>query len=201
MHLNDIVKHFNDEDKAREFLEAQRWPNGTVCPHCGVMGESYRLTPKPESKNPVRPGVWKCGGCRKQFTVKVGTIFQDSHIPLTSWLKAIHLLCSGKKGMSAHQLHRMLGLRYKSAWFMAHRIRYAMAQEPLSSKLSGIVEIDKTYIGGKLRMGPQGPRQDNGKSKRPQGIANKAAVVSVLQWPRPIYARGSRHSSQSAPGN
>jgi len=153
MNLNELVKNFNDEDKARDFLEAQRWPNGTVCPHCGVSGESYRLKAKPDSKNPVRPGVWKCGGCRKQFTVKVGTIFEDSHIPLTTWLKAIHLLCASKKGMSAHQLHRMLGVTYKSAWFMAHRIRHAMSQEPLSSKLSGVIEADETYIGSKGRAG------------------------------------------------
>jgi transposase-like protein len=180
MNLNELVKNFDSEDKAREFLEKQRWPHGAVCPHCGVLGESYRLKAKAESKSPVRPGVWKCGGCRKQFTVKVGTIFEDSHIPLTTWLRAIHLLCASKKGMSAHQLHRMLGVTYKSAWFMAHRIRYAMSQPPLSSKLSGIVEIDETYIGGKLRVGPQGSRFEKGKSGRPQGIANKAAVVTVL---------------------
>jgi transposase-like protein len=142
MNFNDIAKYTETEDKAREFLEAERWPKGAICPHCGVEGESYRLKAKEGSKSPVRPGVWKCGGCRKQFTVKVGTIFEDSHIPLTTWLKAIHLLCASKKGMSAHQLHRMLGVTYKSAWFMAHRIRYAMTQEPLSSKLTGIVEID-----------------------------------------------------------
>ena len=152
MNLNDIAKNYSSEDKAREFIEQSRWPKGTVCPHCGVVGESYRLQAKAESKHPVRPGVWKCGACRKQFTVKVGTIFEDSHIPLTTWLKAIHLICASKKGMSAHQLHRMLGVTYKSAWFMAHRIRYAMSQEPLSSKLKGTVEVDETYIGGKARV-------------------------------------------------
>jgi transposase-like protein len=137
------VPHFADHDTAREFLEAQRWPDGIpYCPHCGEIGRSYRLNTK-------RKGVWKCGGCRKQFTVTVGTIFEDSHIPLHKWLMAFHLLCSSKKGHSAHQLHRMLGVTYKSAWFMAHRIRYAMTQEPLSSKLSGVVEIDETYVGGK----------------------------------------------------
>ncbi len=131
MNLSEIAKHFSTEEAAREFLEAQRWPNanGAVCPHCGVEGESYRLRPEKEGKSHVRPGVWKCGGCRKQFTVRVGTIFEDSHIPLHKWLMGIHLLCASKKGMSAHQLHRMLGVTYKSAWFMAHRIRYAMSQE------------------------------------------------------------------------
>lgn len=171
MNLNDIAKNFSDEDKARAFLEAQRWPKGTVCPHCGVEGESYRLQPKENGKTHVRSGVWKCGGCRKQFTVRVGTIFEDSHIPLNKWLMAIHLLCASKKGMSAHQLHRMLGVTYKSAWFMAHRIRYAMSQEPLSSKLSGIVEVDETYVGGKRK----------GKPGRPGKDSHKAPVVSLVQ--------------------
>jgi transposase-like protein len=172
MNLNELISHTDSEDSARAFLEAQRWPDGAVCPHCGVQGESYRLNPKPGSKNPVRPGVWKCGGCRKQFTVKVGTIFEDSHIPLVTWLRAIHLLCASKKGMSAHQLHRMLGITYKSAWFMAHRIRYAMSQEPLSSKLNGVVEVDETYIGG---------RRKGTKRGRPGRGSHKAPVVSLVQ--------------------
>lgn len=181
MNLNDITKHSENEDAARAFLEAQRWPKGTVCPHCGVIGESYRLKAKPESKRPVRPGVWKCGPCRKQFTVRVGTIFEDTHIPLATWLRAIHLLCASKKGMSAHQLHRMLGVTYKSAWFMAHRIRFAMSQEPLSSKLSGVVEVDETYIGGKRFIGPH-KNPDGGRPiNRPAPSEGKAAVVSVLQ--------------------
>src|SRR5260370_42226767 len=117
------------EEQAREKLEALRWPRGAVCPKCGTVGESYKLTPKPGSS--TRKGLWKCRACRSQFTVTVGTIFEDSHIPLSKWLMAIHLLCASKKGMSAHQLHRMLGVTYKSAWFMAHRIRYAMTQPPL----------------------------------------------------------------------
>jgi transposase-like protein len=115
------------------------------------MGEAYRLKPTANGKSHVRKGVWKCAGCRKEFTVTVGTIFEDSHIPLHKWLLAYHLLCASKKGMSAHQLHRMLGITYKSAWFMAHRIRYTMKQEPLSSKLKGTVEVDETYVGGKVK--------------------------------------------------
>ena len=157
--MDITASHFNDPDAARGYLEAKRWPDGPVCPHCGVVGEAYQLKPKAESKRPVRKGVWKCKGCRKQFTVTVGTIFSDSHIKLHKWLLAIHLLCASKKGMSAHQLHRMLGITYKSAWFMAHRIRYAMAQEPLSGKLQGTVEVDETYVGGKEkgRRGVPGP--------------------------------------------
>ena len=152
MNLSDISQNFGTEDQAREFLEKILWPDGAVCPHCGVLGESYRLTVKPGSKHGVRPGVWKCGACREQFTVKVGTIFEDSHIPLHKWLQAIHLLCASKKGMSSHQIHRMLGITYKSAWFMTHRIRYAMKAKP-SSPLTATVEADETYVGGKQRAG------------------------------------------------
>lgn len=157
-----------DEDAAREYLERLRWPNGAVCPHCGAIG-AYKLQPKASSKRPVRKGVWKCRGCRKQFTVRIGTIFEDSHIPLYQWLSAIQFLCSSKKGISAHQLHRMLNITYKSAWFMAHRIRYAMSQPPLNKKLQGIVEADETYIGGKAR------------GKRGRGAENKTPVVALIQ--------------------
>ncbi|HET9281162.1 MAG TPA: IS1595 family transposase [Candidatus Angelobacter sp.] len=181
INLTNIAEHFADPDKAREFLEKQSWPDGPVCPHCGEVNNAYRLEPKPGSKKAVRKGVWKCGGCREQFTVTVGTIFADSHIPLNKWLMAIHLLCASKKGMSAHQIHRMLGVTYKSAWFMMHRIRYAMTQEPLSSKLTGIIEEDETYIGGKLRCGAQSVKPGERPHDRLSPVANKAAVVSVLQ--------------------
>jgi transposase-like protein len=151
LNLVDIASHFHNEDQARAFLEKVRWPNGAICPHCGAVGEAYRLSPKPKGKTHVRKGVWKCGGCREQFTVTIGTIFEDSHIPLHKWLFAYYLLCSSKKGMSTHQLHRMLGVSYKSAWFMTHRIRYTMRAEPLRSKLKGVVEVDETYVGGKER--------------------------------------------------
>lgn len=169
MNLNDIAKSYHDEDSARTFLEAQRWPKGEVgCPKCGEIGRAYRLNPKPNvKKSHVRKGVWKCGACRKQFTVTVGTIFEDSHIPLNKWLMAFHLLCSSKKGMSAHQLHRMLGVTYKSAWFMAHRIRYAMAQLNLPM-MTGTVEVDETYVGGKQR-GKVGMK------------SNKAPVVALVE--------------------
>lgn len=181
MNLVDIGKHFNDADSARQFLEGMRWRDGVICPHCGIVGESYRLTPKPRAKSSVRKGVWKCKGCRNQFTVTVGTIFEGSHIPLHKWLLAIHLLCASKKGMSAHQLHRMLDITYKSAWFMAHRIRYAMTQEPLSSKLQGTIEVDETYIGGKARFGALKTKPGEKPKDRPAPTSGKAAVVSVLQ--------------------
>jgi len=148
--LMKIVERFSTEETAREFLERNRWPEGPACPHCGGC-EVYRLTPNPDSKKPGRKGLLKCKYCRKQFTVTVGTIFEDSHIPLHKWLIAIFMMCSSKKGMSAHQLHRILGLSYKAAWFMCHRIRYAMDEGPQMDKLSGIIEADETYIGGKER--------------------------------------------------
>lgn len=168
MDLAKLARDYSDEDKARELLESLRWPDGTVCPHCGATG-AYRLTAKVGSARPVRAGVWKCHLCRRQFTVRVGTIFEDSHIPLSKWVMAIHLLSASKKGMSAHQLHRMLGISYKSAWFMAHRIRYAMGQSPLSDKLAGIVEADETYIGGK-RHGPRG-----------RGALGKVPVLALVE--------------------
>jgi transposase-like protein len=201
LNLVALAQHFSDEDKAREFLEKLRWPDGPVCPHCGEINNAYKLEPKPPKKDGknthVRKGVWKCGGCREQFTVTVGTIFEDSHIPLSKWLLAYHLLCASKKGMSAHQLHRMLKVTYRSAWFMAHRIRYTMTQEPLSSKLQGIVEVDETYVGGKLRVGTYKPR-DNYHRKRNSPVANKAAVVSVLQRGGRVQ---SRHVEQVTADN
>lgn len=164
--LNKAI--FLNEDKARECVEKLRWPNGVVCPHCKGR-EAYKLQPNGNSKTHVRNGAYKCKSCRKQFTVTVGTIFEDSHIPLHQWLSAIQFLCSSKKGISAHQLHRMLHITYKSAWFMAHRIRYAMGQPPLVYKLDGIVEVDETYIGGKRH------------GKRGRGAANKTPVVALVQ--------------------
>ena len=120
---------FADPDKARDYIEQVRWQGEPYCPHCGVIG-AYKLTPKAGSK--TRKGLYKCkvGGCRKQFTVTVGTIFEGSHIPLNVWLWAISLMCSAKKGISALQIQRETGVSYKSAWFMCHRVRKAMGQEP-----------------------------------------------------------------------
>jgi transposase-like protein len=176
-----LQPHFQDPDRAREYLESKRWPDGPVCPHCGVIGEAVHLEPRDGADTHARRGALKCRACRKQFSVTVGTIFEDSHIPLNKWLMAYHLLCSSKKGMSAHQLHRMLGISYKSAWFMAHRIRYTMQEEPLTSMLKGVVEVDETYVGGKLRAGSQAVKPGVRAKDRPSPTANKAAVVSVLQ--------------------
>jgi transposase-like protein len=137
---------YTNVDAAREHLERQRWPNGPVCPHCGSVDPDrvYALKGKAH-----RPGLYQCNDCLQQFTVTVGTVFERSKIPLHKWVLATHLLGSSKKGMSSHQLHRMLGVTYKTAWFMTHRIREAM--RPLAvSPLGGegkIVEADETYYG------------------------------------------------------
>ncbi len=142
------AKIFQDADAAREHLEALRWPDGAICPHCGVVGSATKLVGKAH-----RPGVYQCNDCREQFTVTVGTVFERSKIPLNKWLLATHLMCASKKGMSAHQIGRMLGVTYKTAWFMCHRIREAMT-EGSSGPLGGenkVVEVDETYVGGKAK--------------------------------------------------
>lgn len=146
--------HFNEEEAAYAFVEAQLWPDGPVCPHCGVVNRAGRLKGKSN-----RPGLWKCYACRKPFTVKVGTIFEASHIAMRDWLAAIHLLCSSKKGISANQLSRTLGITLKSAWFMAHRVREAMGPSgnaPLMGSGGGAVEVDETFIGRKRDMPKRG---------------------------------------------
>jgi transposase-like protein len=135
---------FADDDKAREHLESVRWPHGPHCPHCGEAEEITKLEGKRH-----RPGLYQCNSCRQQFTVTVGTVFERSKIPLHKWLLATYLMSASKKSMSAHQLHRMLGITYKSAWFMAHRIREAM-RDGAPGQLGGagkFVEVDEAYIG------------------------------------------------------
>ena len=147
--------YFHCEAAALEHVEAMLWSERPHCPHCGNAGKIYELKgvrSKPSKKNPEgveRHGLKKCGECRKQFTVRIGTIFEESHIPLHKWLQAIYLLCSSKKGISSHQLARTLEITIKSAWFLSHRIREAMRRDSFSIMGGGgsIVEIDETYIG------------------------------------------------------
>lgn len=146
--------YFHDEAAAFEHLESVVWANGVTCPHCGSMsGKHYDL-------RKTRMGLRKCSDCRKQFTVKVGTVFESAHIPLNKMLQAVYLMCASKKGISAHQLHRVLGVTYKSAWFLCHRIREAMRDGSLAPMggAGGVVEIDETYL-GRLEGQPVDPRK------------------------------------------
>src|SRR5665213_3460466 len=130
MNLTDPI--FADKTKAREHLEATRWPHGPVCPHCGVVNEATELKGKAH-----RDGVYQCNACREQFTATVGTVFERSKVPLNKWMLASYLMASSKKGVSAHQLHRTLGVTYKTAWFMAHRLREAMSTLGAGPMLGG----------------------------------------------------------------
>src|SRR5437868_1195607 len=158
--------HFNDEAAAYAYVEARIWANGRVCPHCGVLERSAPLKGKSD-----RIGLYKCYACRKPFTVKVGTIFEDSHIQMRDWLTAIHLICSSKKGVSSNQLHRTLGITLKSAWFMSHRIREAMKATG-GSPMGGegmTVEADETFIGQKAGV------------TKGSGVSHKHAVLTLVE--------------------
>lgn len=168
-----IPKVATTEEAARAYLEATLWPHGPVCPHCKET-DVYRMVPKVGSKKPGRAGLLRCRPCKRQFTVTVGTIFEGSHVPLHKWLMAVHFMTASKKGISAHQLHRMLGVTYKAAWFMCHRLRYAMGQQPLKAKLEGTVEVDETYVGGKNENRPKSVRFREGPRK-------KAPVLALVQ--------------------
>src|ERR1043166_7015931 len=144
------------EDEARGYMERVRWPDGPVCPHCGGK-DHVRL-----AGQKTRPGVIKCKttGCRRQYTVTVGTVCEDSHVSLSKWVAAFYMVCCSKKGVSALQVQRMLGIgSYKTAWFILHRIRWAMRQKPMKAVLHGIVEADETWVGPRRRT-PIGQHQD-----------------------------------------
>src|SRR5437762_5483487 len=171
--LDEIQQRFGTDGKARQYLEELRWPNGVVCPHCKNTDQERIWTIKASPTAKIRAGLRQCAECKKQFTVTVGTIFEDSHIPLRKWLLAWYLLCSSKKGISSLQIQRMLGLgSYRTALFMMHRIRYALAQPEFTTYLKGVVELDETYIGGKA----------TGSGKRGASLdSNKTCVVSLVQ--------------------
>jgi len=167
---------FTDEAKAREYLESVRWADGAYCPHCGETEQVKRLEGKSH-----RPGLHYCRSCRGHFSVTVGTLYERSKIPLHKWLLATHLLTSSKKGMSAHQLHRMLGITYKSAWFMAHRIREGLKvsnPSPIGGA-GGIVEVDETYFGKKRER--QLKVRGDGKVYREKGHGHKHAVLTLVE--------------------
>ncbi len=166
---------FQDPDKAREYLERQVWPHGPVCPHCSVIGGHWKI----EGKS-TRPGLYKCKDCLQPFTVTVGSLFERSKVGLHLWLQAVHMVCSSKKGVSAHQVHRTLGVTYKTAWFMCHRIREAMAHDG-GGLLGGggkIVEADETYWGTSPRSAAA---KKINKSGRMVNIADKQKIVALVE--------------------
>ncbi len=158
MNLVELVDRFASEDACREYLEELRWPNGVACPRCGCESVS-----RIEKRN-----QYDCNSCRYQFSVTAGTIFHDSHLPLRKWFMAVYLICESKKGISAKQLQRTLAVSYKTAWYLCHRIRDAMGDDP-QALLNGIVEVDETYIGGKRRNVGSGFK------------GNKACVVGAVE--------------------
>jgi len=178
MQIDITNKIYHDEDAARAHLEAQLWPDGPVCPHCG-QHEQDKITRLQGQAH--RKGAYQCKSCRKQFSVTVGTVFERSKITLNKWVLATHLMAASKKGISAHQLHRMLGITYKSAWFMAHRIREAMGPNDDDGAIGGpgkVVESDETYVGGKAR---------NAHKSKP--TPKKHAVVALVDRDGEIRAR------------
>src|SRR5205814_8931084 len=171
--LDEIQSRFGTDEKARLYLEEIRWSDGVACSKCKNANQKriWKIEENPEKK--IRAGLYQCADCKKQFTVTVGTIFEDSHIPLRKWLVAWYLLCSSRKGISSLQIQRMLGLgSYRTALFMMHRIRYALAQPEFTTYLKGVVEVDETYIGGKA----------TGSRKTGRSLdSNKTCVVSLVE--------------------
>jgi transposase-like protein len=165
-----------DEKAAVEFMEAKRWGESPACPHCGAVGECYQMRDRKTGERNKR-FLWRCT-CKRQFTVRVGTVFEDSRIPLRFWCYAFWAACASKKGVSALQIKRQTGLSYKSALFMMHRIRFAMADDPApSAPLKGDVEADETWVGGKLTNKSWKERHEN----RPTTYSNKAPVMALVE--------------------
>lgn len=161
--------YLHDEAAAHEFVESVLWPQGAVCPHCGGMDRITKVKANPEKR--IRVGLWRCGPCKKQFTVKVGTVFEDSNIKLNLWVQAVVLMTASKKGISSHQLHRTLGVTYKTAWFMEHRIREAMRSGDLApfGAGGGVVEVDETFIGNEGK-----------KPRKARGAHHKNKVLALV---------------------
>lgn len=162
--------HFHDEEAAYAFVEARIWPHGATCPRCGERERVSKMGGKS-----TRIGLYKCYACRKPFTVKIGTVFEASHVPMHFWLQAIYLMCASKKGVSSNQLHRTLGVTLKTAWFMSHRIREAMRSGDLAPFGSGggAVEADETFIGNDRTVKPKGV-------KKGRGYAHKHKVLALV---------------------
>ena len=166
--LSDPI--FHDEQAAYTYVESILWQGGTVCPKCGVVDNAYELKGKR-----ARPGLRRCKDCKKDFTVKVGTVFEASHVSMCHWLQSTYFLTASKKGFSAHQLHRTLGVTYKTAWFMFHRLREAMRTGELAAfgADGGVVEVDETFIGHDKTIKPK-------HSKKGRGYAHKHKVLTLV---------------------
>jgi transposase-like protein len=173
--LLEAIRYFSDEDVCVEYVAKLRWPDGPVCPRCESTEYSYLTTRR----------LWKCKACKKQYSVKVGTVFEDSPIPLDKWLCSIWLIANSKNGVSSYELHRAIGITQKSAWFVLQRLRLAM-QTGTFEKMDGPVEVDETYVGGKAKYMHAWDR------KRRGGVANKVMVIGTLE-------RGGRVQAQVLP--
>lgn len=168
--LMTVMQRFSIEEAARDYFEASRWPNGPVCPHCGnaEAGRVYKVTANPGKK--IRVGLYKCAACEQTFTVTVGTVMEDTHLPLNKWLIAFYMMCASKTQVSALQLKRQLEIgSYRTAWFLCHRIRYALKDADPRNPHKGTMEADETYVGGKVRGKGRGY------------VKNKTAVVSLAE--------------------
>jgi transposase-like protein len=198
--VSALPRACSDELAAVEFMEQQRWGDSPACPRCGVM-DVYAMRGRDGERN--KRFLWRCRGCAEQYTVRIGTVFEDSRIPLKHWCYAFWAACASKKGVSALQIKRQTGLSYKSALFMMHRIRYAMVETP-SGPLTGIVEADETYVGGRARGGKVvvGVRMKGGKSiprykvgRRRDAIQRKTPVMAVVQRGGQVRAEVPTHVS------
>lgn len=166
--LQETIQYFSDKQRSIDFVVAMRWPHGPVCPRCESKEYSFLKT----------RSIWECKGCKKQYSVKVGTIFEDSAIKLDKWICAMWMIVNAKNGVSSYEIHRSLGVTQKTAWFMMHRIRLALQKGSIDRKLMGEVEVDETYIGGKARNMHQSKRA---KALKAEGYFRKAVVMGMLE--------------------
>jgi transposase-like protein len=180
--LDQIMQRFASDEDARAYWESIHWPNGAVCPHCKNSEQKSIWKIEANEKKKIRAGLYQCGECKKQFTSTIGTIFEDSHIPLRKWLVAFYLNSASKKGISSLQLQRILGLgSYRTALFMQHRIRHSLKETGFNEKLSGTVEVDETYVGGKQQGVGRGCKD------------NKVPVVALLERGGKVRSQVMRH--------
>ena len=194
--LHKILR-WSDEE-CRQYLEKARWPNEVICPKCGVQ-DPYRIKRKSRTKNKVST-IFKCRGCKRQFSTTVGTIFEDSKVPLHKWFATMYLMCSSKKGVSAHQLHRMLDIGYRAAWYMCHRVREAMTDSH-DEPLSGVIEADETYVGSRTRRGHP-TWHERIKDEEEMGLRPKKPKEGPLAGKTPVFGmieRGGRLRTQVVP--